>query len=66
MFVPVRDADNTEFSVNLDRCNYIEHVTPRSGHHINAILHFAGSDCLEVKETRDEILSMKTRLNKGK
>ncbi len=68
-FVPVHDIHNVEFSANLDRCNYMETTEPMSNAHLpplpsTTILHFEGSDSLEVKESRDDITSMDKRLNK--
>lgn len=66
-FVPVHDMNDVEFSVNLDQCNYLEiRESGLAKGPYSTVLYFAGSDPLEVKETRDEIIHMNARLHKGK
>ncbi len=69
-FVPVSDVSGTEFSANLDNCNYMEVrelntdgvlAAPRPS---TTILHFPGSDTLEVTQSKEDIALMNAKLNK--
>ncbi len=63
-FVPVSDKFGTEFSANLDTCNYMEKKEPGHGLATSTILHYPGSDPLEVMQSKEDIALMHAKLNK--
>ncbi len=70
-FVPLHDIYGAELDVNLININYMETVMTEPDPSVTPVykctrLRFAGSDYLDVKESRDDIALVASKLHKGK